>query len=199
MLRFIGNQFRKPSGFFGRIISVIMRNGNGVAYEKIIPELQIKKDERILEIGYGHGLGIDLICSNYDCFVSGVDFSELMYNEATKRNKNHIVQNKAELRHGDYMDSETFADQYNKVFCINVVYFWNSLMEPFSKIHAELKEEGIFCIYMAHPNDLKKMKFTKDDIFNKYTIEQVVECLRQSGFREINYRFDHGYLIICRK
>jgi cyclopropane fatty-acyl-phospholipid synthase-like methyltransferase len=91
MQRFIGNQFRKPSGFCGRIISRIMIKGNRSAYEKVIPALDIQNDEKVLEIGYGHGLGIHIIASGYDCMVSGIDFSELMFREASKRNKKHIA------------------------------------------------------------------------------------------------------------
>ena len=58
MLRFIGNQFRKPRGFFGKIVSKIMIKGNSHAYDKIIPELNIQQNDRILEIGYGHGIGV---------------------------------------------------------------------------------------------------------------------------------------------
>ena len=111
MLRFIGNQFRKPTGFFGKIISKIMIKGNSSAYDKIIAELDIKQKDKILEIGYGHGLGIDIISSNYDCFLSGIDFSELMFKEATKRNKKHIANKKADLYYGDFLTSETISNQ----------------------------------------------------------------------------------------
>jgi cyclopropane fatty-acyl-phospholipid synthase-like methyltransferase len=199
MLRIIGNQFRKPTGLLGRIISMIMIKGNSYAYNKIIPELDIKLNDRILEIGYGHGLGVDMIASGFDCFVSGIDFSELMFNEATKRNMKHINNKKVELCHGDFLSSEIISNQYDKIFCINVIYFWDKLDEPFSKIKKGLKKGGIFCIHMAHRDDLEKMKFTKDAIFNKYTIEEVVNSLKLSGFEEVRYEFDKGYLITCKK
>ena len=199
MPNFIGNQFKKPTGFWGKIISFMMKKGNRSAYDKIISELEIRPNDKILEIGYGHGLGIDQICSNFDCHVTGIDFSELMFREAQKRNKKHIGNKKVELHYGDFLSSELSSDQYDKTFCINVIYFWNELDKPFSKIKAELKNDGIFCIYMAHRDNLKKLKFTADDIFSKYSIEQVVKELELSGFREISYRYDNGYIIKCKK
>jgi cyclopropane fatty-acyl-phospholipid synthase-like methyltransferase len=103
MLRFIGNQFRKPTGLLGKIVSKLMIKGNSFAYDKIIPELNIKQNEQILEIGYGHGYGVDRIISNYDCYVSGIDFSELMFKEATKRNRKHIDDKKVDLCFGDFL------------------------------------------------------------------------------------------------
>jgi len=199
MLRFIGNQFRKPKGLFGKIVSKIMIQGNSFAYDKIIPELDIKQNEQILEIGYGHGLGVDKILSNYDCFVSGIDFSELMFNEATKRNRKHIDNKKLDLYFGDFLSYEILSNQYDKVFCINVIYFWDNLDVPFSKIKTGLKKGGTFCIFMAHRDNLEKLKFTKDGIFNKYSIDQVIDHLNSLGFDDITYKFNKGYLIKCKK
>jgi cyclopropane fatty-acyl-phospholipid synthase-like methyltransferase len=199
MLGTIGNQFRKPSGLLGKVVSKIMKKGNISAYNKIIPALDIIQNDKILEIGYGHGLGIDMISSDFDCFVSGIDFSELMFKEASKRNKKHIENNKVELHYGDFLSFEMNSNQYDKVFCINVIYFWNQLDKPFTKIYTGLKDDGIFCMYMAHRDNLKKMKFTKDDIFNKYTIDQVVDQLKLSGFMDIHFDYNNGYLIKCRK
>ncbi len=199
MTNFIGNQFRKPDGFWGKIISFVMKKGNSFIYDKVISELEIKQNDKILEIGYGHGLGIDKICSNFDCHITGIDFSELMFKEAKKRNKKHIDNKKVELYFGDFIDFELEANQYDKIFCINVIYFWSELDKPFSKIKDGLKNDGVFCIYMAHRDNLKKLKFTTDDIFNKYTIEQVVGDLESLGFRDISYKYDNGYLIKCKK
>jgi len=199
MLKFIGNQFKKPTGFWGKIISFMMKKGNRYAYEKIIKCLEIKQNEKILEIGYGHGIGIDKISSDFDCFITGIDFSELMYTEAQKRNKKHIGNRKVELYFGDFLNSQLELKNYDKVFCINVVYFWDNLENPFLKIKTGLKEGGTFCMYMAHRDDLKKLKFTIDEIFNKYTIEQVVSTLESLGFKDINYTYDKGYLVKCKK
>jgi len=200
MLSFIENQFRKPTGFFGKIISGVMKKGNKSIYEKVIPELEIKQNERILEIGYGHGLGIDRIASMYDCFVSGIDFSELMFKEAQKRNKRHITDNKVVLHYGDFLNYDLGINNYDKAFCINVIYFWDKLEKPFSKINSELRSGGCFYIYMVNCDNLNKMDFNKDKVFKKYTIGQVVEELKSSGFNSISYnKQNRGYLIRCKK
>ncbi len=199
MLNFIGNQFKKPSGFGGKIISHVMKKSNKFAYERIIPKLGINKGDRLLEIGYGHGIGIDMICSDFDCSVTGIDFSELMYKEAQLRNKIHIENNKVALNFGDYLDFKCEKESFDIIFFINVIYFWNNLEKPFKKIKDELKQNGALSIYMVHRDNLKKMKFTTDDIFNKYTIDYVTEGLKRSGFKDVNYKYDNGYYIKCKK
>lgn len=199
MLRFIGNQFRKPTGFLGKIVARIMIKGNRAAYDKIIPELAIAPEDKILEIGYGHGLGIGLIASGYNCSITGIDFSELMFREASKRNKKHIDAQKVELFLGDFLSTDIGSEKFDKIFCINVIYFWNNLNEPFIKVRQGLKDGGMFCLYMVSRDHLEKMRFTKGGIFNRYSIDEVVDCLEITGFKDIECKYDHGYLIKCRK
>lgn len=199
MSHFIGSQFKKPNGFFGKIVSFLMKKGNRNAYDIIIPKLDIKNGDTILEIGYGHGIGIDIICKNYDCLVTGIDFSKLMFNESKSRNKRHIKNNKLKLNFGDYLDFKYSQESFDKIYFINVIYFWDNLEKPFKKIYEELKQHGKLYIYMVGRDDLNKLKFTPDEIFNKYTIDFVSEELKRIGFKNIDYKFDNGYYITCEK
>ncbi len=200
MLRLIGSQFKKPSGLLGKIISKVMKKGNSPDYDKIIPEMDIKQGDRLLEIGYGHGLGVNRISANYDCHITGIDFSELMFKEASKRNRKFIEHNKVELNFGNFLDYEIKPDHYDKVFCVHVIYFWDSLAEPFSKIRTGIKDGGVFCLFMAKTDYIKKMKFTKDGIFNKYSLDHVVDELKTAGFETISYSTNNkGYIIKCKK
>ena len=131
MLSFIGNQFRKPRGFWGRIIFFSMKKNNRFAYNKIVQELEIKQNDRVLEIGFGPGIGINMICKNFNCSVTGIDFSELMFREAQLRNKRHIENHKLVLNFGDYLDFKFPVESFDKIFFINVIYFWNNIEKPF--------------------------------------------------------------------
>jgi SAM-dependent methyltransferase len=197
MLNTIGKQFKQPSGFFGRIISLFMKKGNLNAYKKLIPILEIHDKDKLLEIGYGHGLGIYNILSGFNCSIDGIDFSKLMFNEASKRNKKYITSGKLKLQFGDFLQFELKPGEYDHIYCLNVVYFWDDLSKAFSKIRSGLKNHGQFSFYMAHRDDLNKFKFTKDGIFNKYTIEEVIDKLNLSGFKNIKYQYDKGYFVKC--
>jgi cyclopropane fatty-acyl-phospholipid synthase-like methyltransferase len=200
ILRRIGMQFRKPAGLLGKIVSNMMIVGNRYAYETMIEDLSIQTHDKILEIGYGPGAGIDLISKRFEkCDISGIDFSELMYRKAAKRNKQVIEKKRVHLLLGDFVETEINTGLFDKIFCINVVYFWENLQKPFSKVRSLLKDDGLFCFYMAKNDDLNKVKLTRSDIFNKYSIEHVSEALKSAGFREVNYFFKHGYYVKAKK
>lgn len=200
MFRKIGMQFKKPSGFPGRLVSILMIKGNRSAYENILQDLKIQSNDKILEIGYGPGIGINLISRRFEtCEIYGIDFSELMYKRATNRNKQFIDNNRVHLLFGDFVETDISTSGFDKIFCINVVYFWDNLQNPFERVKSLLKDDGIFCLYMAKKDDLTKFIFTKDDIFNKYSIDQISEALKSAGFREFDYYFKKGYYIKAKK
>ena len=194
MLKALGKQLRKPSGLFGRLVSIMMDYRNRAFYEKILNELDIKSGDKIYEIGYGPGLGIKLMAKKaIECSIYGIDFSELMYIKATNRNKQFIDAGIVNLRYGDFLSSDIDHEKYDKIFCVNVIYFWSDLTIVFEKIYSMLNNDGIYCILMIPEKELEKLKFAED--FIKYSIERVEFELRKVGFKSVEYNLDKGYYI----
>ncbi len=168
------------------------------SYKVIIGKLSPRQGEHILEIGYGPGLGIYRIANSFPgCLISGIDFSELMYHKASKRNKKFIDNGTVHLQYGDVLTLDPGKDKFDKIFCVNVIYFWNDLNLAFTRIFNMLGEKGEFLIYMDHKDSLEKAKFLAD--FCKYPVEEVESKLKYAGFTNIEYTLDKGYFISARK
>ena len=197
MLEALGQQLRKPSGLFGRVVSRMMDARNRKFYLRIISEMHIQNGDRVYEIGYGPGLGVHMIASNIsDCTISGIDFSELMIKMASKRNKRFIAEGRVHLKYGDLITANTTGEHYDKIFCVNVIYFWKDLKPVFQKIYSMLAGEGSFYIFMTPAQDLDG-SFAVE--FNKYSIEEVVAALKESGFKNVRYKLEDGYYIHSNK
>src|SRR5258708_7745059 len=193
--QFIASQFKKPTGLFGTFTSNIMMKSNKNKYDKLIKDLDIQRLDKLLEIGYGPGTGINRIAETYaTCTIHGIDFSPLMYKRAGKYNKSYVDKGSMLLQQGDFLKMTTISNGYDKIFCLNVVYFWNELKRPFEKVLSLLKKGGAFHIYMVDRNILVKKK-TPDSVFNKYSIEQIVEALKFAGFAEVEYYSEKGFYI----
>jgi ubiquinone/menaquinone biosynthesis C-methylase UbiE len=131
----LAKQLRKPSGFFGILVAKMMEFRNRGFYKVVIDKLSLRQGEHILEIGYGPGLGIYQIAGSFpECRISGIDFSELMYHKASKRNKKFIDKGTVHLQHGDVLTLEPGNVKFDKIFCVNVIYFWNDLDLAFGRI-----------------------------------------------------------------
>jgi len=191
--KFIATQFKRPSGLFGMFSSKIMIKGNRAKYEKLIKDLNLQPKDKLLEIGYGPGVGINMIaeaCTS--CTIHGIDFSHLMYKKASKYNKQYLDNGTMLLQYGDFLKTPIVSNEYDKIFCLNVVYFWSQLQEPFKKVLSLLKTGGAFYIYMVDRDALKR---APDSVFNKYSIEQIVEALNLVGFVEVEHYSEKGFYI----
>jgi ubiquinone/menaquinone biosynthesis C-methylase UbiE len=198
MATILAKQLRKPSGFLGNIVAKMMEFRNHRSYKEIINKLSPQKGEHILEIGYGPGLGIYQIAGSFpDCHIYGIDFSELMYNKASLRNKKFIEKGIVSLSQGDILTGNPEKVRFDKIFCVNVIYFWNDLNLAFTKIFNMLGEKGEFLIFMDHRDTIEKAKFLAD--FCKYPVEEVEMKLKNAGFSHIGFNFDKGYYICAKK
>ena len=200
MLRkFITYNFKKPAGLLGRWASGKMIKGNEDKYERLIADLAVQPHDKMLKIGYGPGRGINTIAGRYPtCIIHGIDFSKLMYKEALSYNKTYVDAGRVQLQFGDFLTTPSLSSNYDKVFCLNVIYFWDELKTPFEKVYSLLKQEGAFHIYMADKNTLIKMK-TPDSVFNKYSVDQVTEALTGAGFATVDHYTDKGHYIKATK
>ncbi len=184
--RFIAQQFRKPTGFFGSLAGKLMAKGNLPAIIETTTRLEIDDTDTILEIGYGPGLGLaHILSTNLKCTMKGIDFSELMYKIASKRNRKFIQENRLELLKGDFLTYDLSQSSFSKVFGVNVIYFWPDLQVAALKIRKILKPSGKAVLYMSHKDDLVKIGFTKTDVFFKYDIETALSAFKNGGFTDI--------------
>lgn len=195
IMKVIEKQFRRPSGLLGSFIANKMLRENCINYDKIIETLEIKPQARLFEIGYGPGYGLNRILTEFDCTITGIDFSELMFNHASKRNAQLIEKGTAVLHCGDFLDSHWEFKDFDLVYCVNVVYFWDDLTIPFTKIKYMLSPGGAFCFYMAVPKSSKKQKVSNECIFHNHDIDEAVEALEKAGFKNIIYYYDDGYYV----
>ena len=197
--KFIASQFKKPTGLFGIFTSNMMVKNNQKNYDKIIKDLDLQQHDKLLEIGYGPGIGIQMIAELcLDCTIHGIDFSKLMYKRASKYNRTYIDNGRTQLQYGDFLKTSVLDNNYDKIFCLNVVYFWDELNSPFRKVLSLLKSGGAFHIYMADKITLIEKK-APDSVFYKYSIEQVEEALEAAGFENVEHQVEKGLYIKATK
>lgn len=123
--KIIAKQLRKPGGLLAGKVGNQMNKTNGFLYDFTVDSMQLKDSESVLEIGFGNGKFFDKLFSvANNLAISGLDFSSEMVKEAKANNPSATNSGKLDLRFGS-SDHIPFADNsFDKVFCINVIYFW---------------------------------------------------------------------------
>jgi len=147
--RFLRSQFGCPTGVCGMIAGKIMAYtpSNQDRIRWTISLLNIKPDDRLLEIGFGPGLGIELASKiTPKGFVAGIDHSEVMVRQASKRNARAIREGKVALHLGSASDLPKFDEPFDKIFTINSVHFWNAPVDCLKELREILRPGGLMAV-----------------------------------------------------
>ena len=180
----IAEQFCQPRGLVGRFVGFLFRmNREGVDWA--IAVLEIQPTDHVLEIGFGSGHGIETATKlASQGWVAGVDFSQTMLKQATRRNAWGIATGRVELKVGD-ANQLAYPDlRFDKAFATNVIYFWKDPVATLREIRRVLKPGGRLALYIVSKADMAKFKVTQTGVYRLYTGEELSAMLAQAGFRQ---------------
>jgi ubiquinone/menaquinone biosynthesis C-methylase UbiE len=109
----------------------------------VIDLLDIQAHDRVLEVGFGPGVGIQLLARAASAgYVAGVDVSAAMVAQATARNVQAIASGQVDLRHGA-VERLPFADQtFDKTLAINSMQVWPDAVAGLREMRRVLKTGG---------------------------------------------------------
>ena len=124
-MKMLGRQSRKPSGWFGKMFGHSMAWGHRPLTNWGIGFMDIQPTDRILDVGCGSGMAIKLIARiAVDGFVAGIDYSEVMVQQALKRNAAAVRAGRVEVRHGNISALSYDDEFFDKVIGVETFYFW---------------------------------------------------------------------------
>jgi ubiquinone/menaquinone biosynthesis C-methylase UbiE len=103
----------------------------------IVDQLSIRPDDRVLEIGCGHGVAATLACERLEGgHLIAVDRSPKMIKAARRRNAAYVDVGKAEFLVANLEDLDLGDRRFDKIFAVRVGLFQReperarSLVEP---------------------------------------------------------------------
>ena len=91
---------------------------------KVVEELDVQPDERVLEIGCGHGVAATYVCERLDGGrLTAIDRSPKMIEAAERRNAEHVAAGRAEFLVGALEDLKLGERRFDKIFAVRVGLF----------------------------------------------------------------------------
>src|SRR5215207_3418450 len=142
-------QFGRPTGLLGGAAGLLMahRSSNRKRNEWAVSLLQVRPDDRVLEIGFGPGLAIrELSRIAHDGYVCGIDHSELMVRQASRRNADGIGRGAVDLRLGSVDALPAFDAPFDKILAVNAVLFWNEPVARLEALRRLLRPGGLIAV-----------------------------------------------------
>jgi|SRR5579863_3675884 len=175
------NQFENPRGLGGRIAGHLMALTNKERSWWVLPLLDIHQNDRVLEIGFGSGMDVQRVSEmTVDGFVAGIDHSEVMVEQARKRNAAAIRAGRVRLDQASASTPPYSDNSFDKIFSINVAQFWDDPVEVLVELRRVLRPGGLIAI-AVQPRSKKTS--------TRQTGQGLLEALRAVRFSEVRLEF----------
>jgi ubiquinone/menaquinone biosynthesis C-methylase UbiE len=175
-------QFARPTGFWGNIVGFIMahRSSNLERNEWAIALLNLQPSDRVLEIGFGPGVTIQKMSEIVtDGVIWGIDHSEVMLRQASRRNQRAILAGRVRLVLTSVSQLPSFNDPFDKILAVNNFQFWDNKTDVLRRLREQLRTGGI--IALVHQPRIPGA--TEDDATEAG--ERFARDLKMAEFRDI--------------
>ena len=117
--------------------------------------MDIRPDDRVLEIGCGHGVAATLICERLEeGHLTAIDRSAKMIQAATRRNAAHIEAGKAEFLIVTLEDLDLGARRFDKIFAVRVGLFHRKPVRARGIVERWLAPGGAVFVFFDPPSEL---------------------------------------------
>lgn len=175
-------QFGRPTGIPGRMAGWVMghRASNRQRNIWAVSLLDVRPDDRVLELGFGPGVAIAELSRLASAGkVCGVDHSEVMLRAAAKRNAVAAARGQVELRLGSVETLPDFDGLFDKILAVNAMMFWADPVARLMGLRSLLKPDGQIAIALQPRGSAA----TRDAATEGG--QRVASALRDAGFSQV--------------
>ena len=142
-------QFGRPTGFWGRGAGLLMahRSSNRRRNVWVVSLLDVRPDDRVLEIGFGPGVAILQVSRiAREGYVCGIDHSELMLRQARRRNAEGIRRGVVDLRLASVDALPALDAPFDKILAVNAMLFWTEPDARLEELRRLLRPGGLIAV-----------------------------------------------------
>ena len=179
--RIMAENLRSPNTlFFGFIAKRLMLVGNQKVIEDSVKRLNIKSEDKILEVGSGNGQALIEILKKNPKKIKVIEISPIFRNHLKNKfgKKIEVYENDAKNLKGIINNSSI-----DKILLINVIYFLNPLELYLKELKRILNKDGT--IFIA--GKFEAVKTFDDNIFQNKKITELLKVLKK--FFKVSYEF----------
>lgn len=114
--------------------------------------LALRGGERVLEVGCGHGIALDLVCRRLGSgHATGLDRSPAMIRAAARRNAAHLAAGRARLVVAAIEDADLGGARFDRVLGVNVAAFVRAPGAVAPPVRRRLAPGGALCLVYEPP------------------------------------------------
>ena len=182
-MKILDAAFARPQGLLGRLGGTIMARSSGLRNEWIISLLDVQRDNRILEVGFGPGVVIQSLATKaQEGFIAGIDASPLMVQQASKLNAQTIRNGRLHLQQGSALALPYEDASFSTALTINSVQIWPDSLAGVKEMQRVLKPGGLIALAL-------QPVWVREDSKVRKIGADLVTLLDKTGFRQTRLEF----------
>ena len=197
--------FSKPRGFVGRVISLLMNYGEHAKlghWGMSFVELPIQAD--ILDLGCGGGGNLERWLECYpDAHVSGIDHSPISVSIASGWNEKAIAQDRCEVILSSVYKLPFRDESFDAISSFESIYFWKNMDKALAEAYRVLKPGGVLILAVTHDRESKCCSMTKKihgaRLYDEKELKAYLENAGFLKFRYIRAKKKPWRIALCRK
>jgi ubiquinone/menaquinone biosynthesis C-methylase UbiE len=112
----------------------------------VVSLLEVRPADRILEIGFGPGIGVARLVRADAGHVTGIDHSDVMLRQASRRNAAAIRAGRVTLIQASADELPPDLGPFDAVLAVNSLGFWSEAGERLAELHGRLVPGGRIAI-----------------------------------------------------
>jgi ubiquinone/menaquinone biosynthesis C-methylase UbiE len=172
-------QFAKPTGTLGWMVGHMMAMTTADRSEWVFSLLDLRPEDRVLEIGFGPGTDV-LRASRMVSFVAGVDHSDMMVKQASRRNAAAIREGRVKIQLGTASQLPYPEAHFDKVLAINSAQFWKDSVSTLTEVARVLRPGGWTALAVQPRNK----GATEDHAYQAG--RGLADAMKKAGFSEVH-------------
>ena len=193
------DQCMKPHGQEGIETIERMNKNHKEISEFAFSCIEVKSDDKILDIGCGGGVNIEKFLKLTRNNVDGLDYSEVSVSESIKRNEKAVDEGKCKVIQADVSAMPINDEEYDLVSAFETIYFWPDIQNTFKEVLRVIKPNGRFMIAQGtdgtHPDDEKWLNTVEG--MQVYDADELRDYLLNAGFDKVqSYKKENDYILV---
>jgi SAM-dependent methyltransferase len=184
----MANMLGRPEGEVGRAVGEMLNRANANITAAVYERLMLRANDRVLEIGFGNGRLLPALMALADELTYvGVDRAETMVTEATAYNAELVAAGRASFRLGTAEAIPCTDGSFDRVFAVNVIYFWPEPVKALAEMRRVLRPGGLSVVAaVVSVPDEEPPPFARPEFgFHRRSRESLLALHRDAGFGSV--------------
>jgi ubiquinone/menaquinone biosynthesis C-methylase UbiE len=186
-------QLARPHGWFGRVVMTrALNRGNQELIRATLGLLELSPNSRLLDVGFGGGLSLELAARRGVRHLGGVDPSEAAVERLRTRPSRWLKGVELSVMQGR-VEALPFGDaEFAAVLSTNTIYFWPELEPALSELRRVLAPGGQLALGFSTNEKLKSFPAITRHGFVFHAPDDLLARAARVGFGNVRLVELHG-------